>query len=152
METDYLARLHELYSGRYWGLIGVEPVTVESGRVTNRLLIRAEHLNYNHVVHGGVVSSMIDIASGAAVGTLRTSDEVKARPHATSDLHVTYISAATGTQLTADARVVKAGRTAVFTEVEVTDDRDRVIARGMVTYIISAGRGAASSSTAHQLK
>lgn len=148
MDRDYLDSLKTLYSGRYWGLIGVEPVAAEPGRVTNRLSLRPEHLNYNHVVRGGVISSMIDIASGVAVGTLRTAEEVQARPHATSDLHVAYLSGATGANLTADARVVKSGRTAVFTQVEVTNDRQRIIARDMVTYIISAARSAGAGPRA----
>ncbi len=138
MEPDYFATLKQLYSGRYWALIGVEPVTVEPGHVINRLTLRPEHMNYIQVAHGGLVSSMIDIASGAAVGSLRTADEIQARPHATSDLHVSYFSGASGAAISADARVIKVGRTAVFTEVKVRDDRGRIVAQGMVTYVISA--------------
>ncbi len=139
MEIDHLSALRKLYAGRYWGLIGIETIAAERGLVTNRVRLREEHLNYNQVVHGGVVSSLIDSAAGGAVRTTRTPEEIKARPHATSDLHVAYLSPATGTELTAVARVVKAGRTAIFTEVDVTNDRGRTIARGMVTFVIAAG-------------
>ena len=139
MEPNHLETLRAQYAGRYWGLVGIETIAAEPGLVTNRVLLREDHLNYNQVVHGGVVSSLIDSAAGGAVRTTRTLDEIKARPHATSDLHVAYLSPATGTQLTAVARVVKAGRTAIFTEVEVTDDRGRTVARGMVTFVIGAG-------------
>ena len=146
--TDYLASLRTLYAGRYWGLLGIETVAAERGLVTNRVLLREEHLNYNHVAHGGVVSSLIDSAAGGAVRTMRTPEEIKARPHATSDLHVAYISPATGAELTAVARVIKAGRTAIFTEVDVTDDRGRTIARGMVTFVIGAGPPVPNGDTA----
>ena len=139
MSDDHLAHLRELYNGRYWGLIGIETVAAERGLVTNRVVLRDEHLNYNLVVHGGVVSSLIDSAAGGAVRTTRTPEEIAARPHATSDLHVAYLSPATGKELIAIARVVKAGRTAIFTEVDVSDDRGRTIARGMVTFVIAAG-------------
>ena len=137
--TDHLASLRTLYTGRYWGLLGIETVAAERGLVTNRILLREEHLNYNQVAHGGVVSSLIDSAAGGAVRTMRTPEEIKARPHATSDLHAVYISPATGAELTAVARVIKAGRTAIFTEVNVTDDRGRTVARGMVTFVVGAG-------------
>ena len=146
--TDYLASLRTLYAGRYWGLLGIETVAAERGLVTNRVLLREEHLNYNQVVHGGVVSSLIDSAAGGAVRTMRTPEEIKARPHATSDLHVAYISPATGAELTAVARVIKAGRTAIFTEDDVTDDRGRTIARGMVTFVIGAGPPVPNGDTA----
>ena len=139
MDKEQLEGLQSLYSGRYWGLVGIETVAAERGLVTNRVKLRDEHLNYNHVVHGGVISSLIDSAAGGAVRTTRTPEETKARPHATSDLHVAYLSPATGTELTAVARVIKAGRTAIFTEVDVTDDRGRTVARGMVTFVIGAG-------------
>lgn len=146
--TDHLASLRALYAGRYWGLLGIETVAAERGLATNRILLREDHLNYNQVAHGGVVSSLIDSAAGGAVRTMRTPEEIKARPHATSDLHVTYISPATGTELTAVARVIKAGRTAIFTEVDVTDDRGRTIARGMVTFVIGASPPVPNADTA----
>lgn len=135
----YLEELRRQYKGRYWGLVGIETIAAERGCVTNRVLLTPDHFNYNEVVHGGVISSLIDSAAGGAVRTMRTLEEIKARPHATSDLHVVYLSPATGTELTAVARVVKAGRTAIFTEVDVTGDHGRLVARGLVTFVIGAG-------------
>ncbi len=70
---------------------------------------------------------------------IRESAEIRARPHATSDLHVAYLSPATGSELVATAKVVKAGRTAIFTEVDVVTDTGKLVARGMVTFVIGAG-------------
>lgn len=122
--------------GRYWGLLGIEAIEAEPGRVRKRVVLREDHLNYNNVVHGGVISSLIDSAAGAAVRSMRTMEEIRARPHATSDLHISYLAPATGTELVAEARVIRAGRTAVFTEVEVTTDAGRLVAKGMVTFVI----------------
>lgn len=126
-------------NGRFWGLVGIEAVSAEEGRVTKRVKLREEHLNYNDVVHGGVISSLIDSAAGAAVRTTRTPEDIRTRPHATSDLHVSYLAPARGTELVADARVVKAGRTAIFAEVDVTTDDGRLVAKGLVTFVISQG-------------
>lgn len=139
MNDDILAGLRELYAGRYWGLVGIETISAERGRVVNRVVLRDDHLNYNHVVHGGVISSLIDSAAGGAVRSMRAPDEIKARPHATSDLHVSYLSPATGGELLATARVVKAGRTAIFTEVDVETGDGKLVARGLVTFVIGAG-------------
>jgi len=139
MNDDVLAGLRELYAGRYWGLVGIETVAAEPGKVVNRVVLREHHLNYNDVVHGGVISSLIDSAAGGAVRSTRAPEEIRARPHATSDLHVTYLSPARAGELIARARVVKAGRTAIFTEVDVETGEGKLVARGLVTFVIGAG-------------
>lgn len=138
-DNSHLEELQRQYKGRFWGLVGIETIAAERGSVTNRVLLRPDHLNYNEVVHGGVISSLIDSVAGGAVRTMRSLEEIQARPHATSDLHVAYLLPATGSELTAVARVIKAGRTAIFTEVDVTDDRGRLVARGLVTFVIGSG-------------
>lgn len=139
MSDEILESLRELYAGRYWGLVGIETVSAERGRVVNRIALQDHHLNYNHIVHGGVIASLVDSAAGGAVRSLRDPTEIKARPHATSDLHVTYLSPVAGGEIIATARVVKAGRTAIFTEVDVTTGDGKLVARGMVTFVVSAG-------------
>ena len=136
---DPLAELQRQYAGRYWALVGIEMTFAERGHVVGRVKLRDEHLNYNEVVHGGVISSLVDSVAGGCVRTVRSLEEIKARPHATSDLHVVYLSPATGAELVAEGRIVKQGRTAIFTEVDVTDDRGRLVARGLVTFVIGAG-------------
>lgn len=140
MEKDLLDSLQTEYSGRFWGLVGIEIVTAQRGVVTYRIALRPDHMNTNEVAHGGVISSLIDSAAGGATRTVRTVAEIAARPHATSDLHVTYLAPGIGTELRAVAKVVKAGRTAIFTEVEVTNDRGRTVARGLVTFVIGDRR------------
>ena len=144
MENELLDWLQTQYSGRFWGLVGIEVVAAERGEVTYHVALRADHMNTNEVAHGGVISSLIDSSAGGATRTVRTVAEIAARPHATSDLHVTYLAPGIGTELRAVAKVVKAGRTAIFTEVEVTDDRGRAVARGLVTFVIGGKRQGAT--------
>jgi uncharacterized protein (TIGR00369 family) len=136
VDVDLLAPLRESTVGRYWALVGIEFVEARPGEAVCRVLLRDHHLNYNNVVHGGVISSLVDSSAGGAVRTIRSLEEIAARPHATSDLHVSYLSAAKGRELRARAKVVRAGRTALFTEVEVTGDGGKLVARGMVTFVI----------------
>lgn len=140
--------LKDIYGGRYWSHLGIEFVEASNGRCVCRVAIREHHTNYNGVVHGGVISSLIDSTAGGAVRTLRTREEIAARPHATSDLHVQYLSGARGTELVGEAHVVKAGRTAVFVEVVVRDDRQKMVARGSATFVIAQGRGQKAETTA----
>lgn len=138
-EPDYLGALKEQYAGRYWALVGMEMTFAEKGHVVGRVRLREEHLNYNEVVHGGVISSLVDSVAGGCARTYRSAEEVRARPHATSNLHVVYLSPATGSELVADGRIIKAGRTAIFVSVDVTDDGGRRVAQGLVTFVIAAG-------------
>jgi uncharacterized protein (TIGR00369 family) len=126
-------------AGRYWDHLGIEQLEAEDGRGVCRVALRDHHLNYNDVAHGGVISGLIDSAAGLAARSLRTAEEISDRPHATSDLHVQYLSAARGV-VTATGTVVKAGRTALFAHVDVTDERGRLVARGSVTFVIGPQR------------
>jgi uncharacterized protein (TIGR00369 family) len=131
-----------LESGRYWAMVGIETLSAVGGTAKCRVMLREDHLNYNDVVHGGVTSGLIDSAAGSAVRSLRTLAEIEERPHATTDLHVSYLAAARGTCLTATARVIRSTRTAIFTEVDVEDDAGRAVARALVTFVITQGRPA----------
>lgn len=137
---DLLASLQKLYSGQYWAMVGIETTAAGEGSATCRVRLEAKHFNYNGVVHGGVVSGLIDSTAGAAVRSLRRPEEIAARPHATSDLHVSYLAPASGDELLARGRVLRSGRTAIFTEVDVfdvKDGRERQVARGTVTFVIA---------------
>ncbi|HEY4669358.1 MAG TPA: PaaI family thioesterase, partial [Tepidiformaceae bacterium] len=79
---DALDAVRAVTSGRYWGLLGIEYLEAEPGRTLCRIELREEHLNYNEVVHGGVISGLIDSAAGGAVRTLRSLEEIAERPHA----------------------------------------------------------------------
>src|SRR5690606_653702 len=124
-------------------LMGIEFLEYAGGQSRVRITVGDQHTNYAGRVHGGVISGLIDAAAGSAVGSLRTSAEIVARPHATSDLHVTYIAAPRGNELVARAKVLKSGRTALFVEVEVRDVQERLVARGSVTYLLAAPRDSA---------
>ena len=133
------ADAEQLESGRYWAMIGIETISAVDGEAVCRVELRHDHFNYNDVVHGGVTSGLIDSAAGSAVRSRRTLEDIAARPHATTDLHVSYLAAARGNTLTATARVIRMTRTAVFTEVDVHDGDDRLVARGLVTFVITQG-------------
>jgi uncharacterized protein (TIGR00369 family) len=132
--------LRSAAAGRYWAHLGIEQVECANGASLCRVELREHHLNYNDVAHGGVVSGLVDSAAGLAIRSIRTYEEIAERPHATSDLHVTYLAPARGAILLARGRVIKSGRTAIFTEVEVEDDQGRLVARGSATFVIGTRR------------
>ncbi|MCC7362869.1 MAG: PaaI family thioesterase [Dehalococcoidia bacterium] len=128
--------LKAIYTGRFWAHMGIEVVEVAEGRCHTRIRLQEHHFNYNDVVHGGVISGLVDSVAGLAVRSLRPASEIRERPHATSNLHIQYLSPARGTELVGRSHVIKAGRTAFFVDVEISDDRGQPVARGNVTFVI----------------
>ena len=83
------------------------------------------------VVHGGAIATLIDSAGVVAAWSNADSGATRG---ATADLSVSYLSAAHGVDLSAEARVIRRGRSLVFVEVDVTAATGERIAKGMVTY------------------
>jgi uncharacterized protein (TIGR00369 family) len=84
------------------------------------------------VVHGGVISSLIDTAAAAAAWC--TPDGSVLSAGTTVGLSVEFLRAARATDLRASARVIKRGRSLSFVDVDVTESSGELVAKGIVTY------------------
>jgi uncharacterized protein (TIGR00369 family) len=139
-DDDLIESLRHFSEGGFWDHVGITTASAKPGEATCRVILDDRHRNYNGVAHGGVTSALVDSAAGVAARTLRTADEISERPHATADLHVSYLAGANGNELIATARVVRRGRTATFIDVDVHDEHGRHVAKGSVTFIVGALR------------
>jgi len=91
--------------------------------------------NPGGVIQGGFLSAMMDSTMGASAVT--SLEGRKARV-ANAEMKVSFIkSAVVGSLLTCTAKVVESGRTVIFVMGEIRDERDRLIATGSSTYIVS---------------
>ena len=63
--------------------------------------------------------------SGAEIITLATVGDV---------VHGDFVASARGQEVTADARVIRRGKSLCFCEVDVTDAHGSLVAKGLVTY------------------
>lgn len=86
-------------------------------------------------VNGGVIATMIDMAAVCAVFSNLRDDDT---PAGTADLQVTYLRQSHGEWVDAIATVIKRGRQLCTVEVSITDDADRLCARGRVLYALRA--------------
>lgn len=87
------------------------------------------------VVQGGFVAAMCDSAMGASSVTFVAGRKVFS---ANAEMKVSFLRPAiVGSTLTCAAKVVSGGKTVVFVEADVTDDRDRLVARASSTYVLS---------------
>ena len=105
-------------------LLGLEVKHAGAGEAEVFLELIPGHCNRRGVAHGGVVSSMLDTALGAAVvSTLSESEWC-----ATLELSVQFRDPARHGPLLARGRVARRGRRVAFSEGEVMDARERVVA------------------------
>lgn len=106
---------------------GVELLQDEDGSYFTRVQLESMHHNPYGIVHGGLLYTMADIASG-----------VTARQHGTnpvtldSDFHF-LSNVSTGT-LTARSEVVRTGRTIAVIRVRIANETGRLLADGTFSF------------------
>lgn len=84
-------------------------------------------------VHGGIVATLIDIACINAVASLVGPDEVMA---GTAELNVSYLRPALGEVVVTEGRVLKKGRSLAVVDVDCSDGKGRLFAKGRAQYAI----------------
>lgn len=116
----------------------IECLSEGDGEAVLRLPLQPMHLNSIGTVHGGVVASLADTACGIALLSV-------APPHArfvTASLNVSYMGAAQGAYIDAEAAVTAVRKRVAFVEATLKDAAGEVIARGSVVFSISTASAA----------
>ena len=132
LDPEKIERAREAFARvPYAKFLGLELGEVASGEATILLTVRDELKQYQGVVHGGAIASLIDTASAFAV---LTQIEVHERV-TTTDLTIHYLRPITAGRMAATARVVRGGRRLFVLSVEVLNDRDVLVATAVTTYI-----------------
>lgn len=104
----------------------IEALDFADGRGRLRVALGPEHLNNLGIAHGGLIATLLDVAMGA------TARSVIGRPVLTLDMQVAFLAPGRGT-LTAEGRIVRAGRSIVFCEADVRDAGGELVARSTGT-------------------
>jgi uncharacterized protein (TIGR00369 family) len=118
----------------YWRLLGVEVVGLGPG--SSRLHVALDPAKHGAWPHGGLLSSLVDMAVALALFTTYGAEDDDVIAHATADLNATFVDAVEGEDLFAEGRIVRKARTAAFGTAEVRDAGDRLIALGRATLLI----------------
>lgn len=122
-------------------LIGAHPEEAGEGYARMSLVLEEKHANPNGVVHGGVLTSLMDEVCGWAVMTVRGIEAMVRAPHATVDMNVSFLSGARpGDKIVVEGRALRVGRSVAFAEAEVRRGEDTLIAKGRFTFVIQAKR------------
>ncbi len=108
------------------------------GYVRLSILLEERHTNPHGVMHGGVITTLMDEALGGVIASVRGMQAMREAPHATVDMNVSFLSAARpGDDIIVEARVLKIGRAVAFGEAEARRrGEDSLTAKGRFTFTI----------------
>jgi uncharacterized protein (TIGR00369 family) len=109
--------------------LGARIAEVEPGRVVVELDVHAGHRHEGGVVQGGVITQIADAAMGMSLMTLQEDGQA----NITIELKINFIRPVTEGRLRAIGRVVEVRSTLLFSEADVLDDRERLVARASST-------------------
>jgi len=97
------------------------------------LKLKAEFLNFDGVIFGGIIMAIADQAFGYAVNSL-------ALPSYAAQFNIHFVAgAAVADELTAECRVLKSGQRAAVSEITVTNQTGKLIAKATGTTIPVSG-------------
>jgi uncharacterized protein (TIGR00369 family) len=112
--------------------LGMRLESIEADHARLTMPYRAELATMGEVIHGGALSAIVDTAAMAA--SWSAHDPSGPLRGTTVGLSVDFVAAAQGQEVTADARVIRRGKSLCFCDVDVTDADGSLVAKGIVTY------------------
>jgi acyl-CoA thioesterase len=112
--------------------LGMRLVELTPGLARVAMKIKPEHLNFNGMVFGGIIMAIADQAFAYAANSL-------ASPSIATQFNIHLISGASpGDELTAECRVIKSGRRIGVSEMTVTNQAGKLIAKATGTTVVTA--------------
>jgi acyl-coenzyme A thioesterase 13 len=133
MTDDQLKAVNASFAGFDRALVGLEVLAMADGRAKVRLPIGEAVQNWFGSLHGGAIATLVDDAGTLAI----VSADRDSRPGITTDLNVSYFTAARGAAVIAviaDATVQKIGKTLAFVSVDIRrEDDGALVAQGRMT-------------------
>lgn len=113
---QYKEVITEVLSKQYFMKhVGIEMEECSPEKIILKLKLEQQHLQQAQFVHGGVISTLADIAMGFSALTL--VEEGKGM--VTADLHISYHRPGTGDYIWVEAWVTKPGSTLFFCEARI---------------------------------
>ncbi len=146
---EFLRVINEMFSEQipFNRFLGLSIESISPGGVTVSFRMRTELMGHRkrRMVHGGVISSVIDVTGGlvAFMGAQERMDEtLEAKLErfgrvSTIDLRVDFPRPGTGMTFTATARTLRTGNKVAVTRTELTNETGELIAVGTGSYTVS---------------
>lgn len=115
----------------FYQLLGLEVLEREDGRSAVRLPYRAEFGNSRGDVHGGALSSLMDVTMSQALRS-KLSPQAKI---ATIDLNIHYLAPGRG-DVVGHGNVVRLGKSIATVEARIVGPDETCVACGLATFRI----------------
>ena len=108
---------------------GMRLVDLSRGYAKVELKLREEFLNWENMIQGGIIATLLDQAFGSACNTM---DNI----HVAVQMNIHFLAAApVGETIYAESRVMHAGRRVGASEMTVFDSNGKTIARATGTTV-----------------
>ncbi len=117
-------------------LIGARIVSAEEGSVVVELDASERHHHPGGVVQGGIITAIADAAMGIALMTEQPADQA----NTTIELKINFIRPVTHGRLRAIGKVVEIRKSLLFSEADVYDEEDKLVAHATSTCIAIPSR------------
>jgi uncharacterized protein (TIGR00369 family) len=132
--ADRLEEVRERFarSGFHTAFLGLLLDRVVEGEVDVSLALEPRHLNLGGTLHGGMIATLADTATGLAYRTVLEPGTT----HVTSSLTVTFLAPGRAGVVTARGRVIKRGRRVGYAEADVVDADGALLARAGATFAV----------------
>ena len=122
---DMLKKINSMAAFNRW--CGIEVIHAEPGDVTIEIEWRDDFGQYSGFLHAGLIGTLIDTACGYAAATVAGPNLLA------SNYSVNCLRPATGEKFIARARVIKPGKSQVFTACDLfalDGDGEKLVANG----------------------
>ncbi|SFJ76929.1 PaaI family thioesterase [Thermoflavimicrobium dichotomicum] len=111
--------------------LGLQYERISDNQIKIYLPLKPLYLNSLGVVHGGIISSLADVA----MCNVPEADPSGVQTAVTVDLKVSFLSPAKGEFLLADARVFKKGKRLIHAECLIYNDQNTLVAKANGIYM-----------------
>jgi len=114
--------------------LGMKLVELSKGYARVSMELKKEHLNWENMIHGGIVATVLDQAFGCACNTL---DNI----HVAVQMNIHFMKApAVGETIYAESKVLHAGKRMGTSEMKVCDSKGNDIALATGTTVCIGAR------------
>jgi acyl-CoA thioesterase len=120
---------------KFSALMGFEVTKLYEGGAVLQVVTEDQHRQIHNVMHGGVIAALADTAAAIAAYTVipRGSEVV------TIELKINYLLPVNGGKVTAEGRVLRAGRNFIVVECDVTNQEGALTAKALMTFGAAPG-------------
>lgn len=117
-KQSYINKLAQAAESTFWGYLGAQLESTDDDQVRISLEVKSHHMNLIGMVHGGVLSSLLDNAMGIAAMRARPEEKT-----VTTNLNVHFVAPMREGKLYVTAHVVHQSNKSLTIYGEVTDDQ-----------------------------